>query len=78
MGRSTIQASKQANPKDRAMLTNNTTSPADVTELTVDQLDDIHGGTSGLDIIAVVVALGAAILWNNAVSHGAVVVTPPA
>ena len=34
------------------MFTNRTTSPAEVTELTIDQLDDVHGGASALAILA--------------------------
>jgi hypothetical protein len=70
-----IQASKQANRKDRAMFTNFTTSPTEVTELSADQLDDIHGGAGAVDIINFVLTLA---FYADAKASGATVVTPPA
>jgi hypothetical protein len=36
------------------MFINRTTSTAEVTELTIDQLDDVHGGLNALTVVAAI------------------------
>jgi hypothetical protein len=50
-----IRASKQPNPRDQAMFKNGKTSTNEVTELSTDRLDNVHGG---LNPLTVVVAVG--------------------
>jgi hypothetical protein len=51
--RGMIQTSKRPT-KDQIMSMNRTTSPADVTELTIDQLSDVNGGLNALTVVAAI------------------------
>ena len=52
------------------MFINRTTSTAEVTELTIDQLDDVHGGLNALTVVA---AIGLTLAVDVAKAAGEVV-----